>query len=93
MVSSTGIPVLVSVCEGRWILQIDQNTEAYDLHYFDSPVWLLFASGVIFMSATDEELRWADGKGECVCFFCPLMPHVIDVHISFRCRSCYLGSH
>jgi hypothetical protein len=27
------------------------------------PIWLLFASGVLFMSATDEELRWADGQG------------------------------
>lgn len=27
------------------------------------PIWLLFASGCIFMSATDEELRWADGQG------------------------------
>ena len=28
-----------------------------------SPIWLLFSSGVLFMSATDEELRWADGNG------------------------------
>lgn len=27
------------------------------------PIWLLFASGCIFMSATDEELRWADSWG------------------------------
>ncbi|PWN90231.1 hypothetical protein FA10DRAFT_266720 [Acaromyces ingoldii] len=27
------------------------------------PPWLLFASGVLFMSATDEELRWADSYG------------------------------
>ncbi|MCO5570192.1 hypothetical protein L7F22_023910 [Adiantum nelumboides] len=27
------------------------------------PPWLLFASGVSFMSATDEELRWADSYG------------------------------
>lgn len=27
------------------------------------PIWLLFASGALFMSATDEELRWADNQG------------------------------
>lgn len=27
------------------------------------PPWLLTASGVLFMSATDEELKWADGRG------------------------------
>lgn len=27
------------------------------------PPWLLTASGVLFMSATDEELRWANGRG------------------------------
>lgn len=27
------------------------------------PAWLLAAAGVLFMSATDEELRWADGRG------------------------------
>ncbi|PWN28917.1 hypothetical protein BDZ90DRAFT_218270 [Jaminaea rosea] len=27
------------------------------------PPWLLTAAGILFMSATDEELRWADGNG------------------------------
>ncbi|CAO1631640.1 unnamed protein product [Sympodiomycopsis kandeliae] len=49
-------PRTASVLSGR-----SDWTPVRAFQYF--PPWLLTASGVLFMSATDEELKWADGRG------------------------------
>lgn len=44
--------------------RMDKETHWFPIRAFQYlPPWLLFASGVLFMSATDEELRWADSYG------------------------------
>lgn len=40
------------------------ESQWFDIKSFQYlPPYLLVASGILFMSATDEELRWADSKG------------------------------
>lgn len=53
--------------DGSWLPQ--RFSEPFHGSYYPIrafqylPPYLLVASGVLFMSATDEELRWADGRG------------------------------